>query len=86
MLRADLQRGTDELPAVCLAAGEQLLARLLDSGSTSRETALDLLTVDALVTYAFEVAADEPSLFLERAANAMNRIASIPDTLSHTGG
>ncbi len=66
------------VPDVCLAAGERLLDDLLSSGSTSRGTALDLLTIDSLVTYAFEAAADAPSEFEARAAQAMQRIAALP--------
>lgn len=68
----------DRVPESCLAAGEELLDRLLASGSTSRGSALDLLTVDALVTYAFESAADVPAALEARAARAMARIAAVP--------
>ncbi len=68
-----------QLPESCLQAGEQLLDGLLASGSTSRGTALDLLAVDALVTYAFQVAADEPSRIEARAARAMAGIALLPN-------
>ncbi len=70
-----------EVPEACLEAGERLLDALLASGSTSRATALDLLAVDALVTYAFQAAADDPSRLEERAARAMARIASLPAAL-----
>ncbi len=68
-----------ELPESCLAAGEQLLQGLLISGSTSRATALDLLAVDALITYAFQAAADDPARIESRAARAMGRIAALPN-------
>jgi len=74
-------RPAHEAPEACLEAGEQLLDALLASGSTSRATALDLLAVDALVTYAFQAAADDPSCLEERAARAMARIAAIPATM-----
>jgi hypothetical protein len=60
-----------------LAAGERLLAALLASGSTSRESALDLLTADALVTYAFEAASEAPHDLAGRASDAMARIAAL---------
>jgi hypothetical protein len=60
-----------------LAAGERLAATLLASGSTSRESALDLLTADALVTYAFEAASEAPADLAARASDAMARIASL---------
>ena len=62
----------------CLEAGEQLLDTLLASGSTSRGSALDLLAVDALVTYAFQATADDPRRLESRAARAMARIAALP--------
>jgi hypothetical protein len=67
-----------EVPEACLDAGESMLAQLLATGSTSRASALDLLAVDALITYAFELAADRSSDFLQRASAAMHRISSIP--------
>ncbi len=70
-----------EVPEACLEAGEALLDSLLASGSTSRATALDLLAVDALVTYAFQAAADDPARLEARAAHAMARIASLPAAL-----
>jgi hypothetical protein len=69
---------SERVPEVCLEVGERLLDSLLCSGSTSRGTALDLLAVDALVTYAFEAAADAPELIESRAARAMARIAALP--------
>ena len=69
------ERPVSQVPEACLEAGERLLDALLASGSTSRATALDLLAVDSLVTYAFQAAADEPTRLEERAARAMARIA-----------
>ncbi len=69
------------VPEACLDAGERLLDALLTAGSTSRATALDLLAVDALVTYAFQAAADDPARLEERAARAMARIAALPAAL-----
>lgn len=60
-----------------LRAGETLLGELLRDGCSSRESALDLLTADALVTYAFEVASLEPELLDMRAREAMTRIAAL---------
>ncbi|MES2522242.1 MAG: hypothetical protein V4617_06045 [Gemmatimonadota bacterium] len=72
-------QASERVPEVCLEVGEQLLHELLASGSTSRGTALDLLAVDALVTYAFEAAAQSPTTLEHRAARAMARIAALPD-------
>jgi hypothetical protein len=66
-------------PDVYLAAAEQLLARLLREGCAARDSALDLLAADALVTYAFEAAAEAPGEIPRRAEAAMGRIAGIAD-------
>ena len=71
--------GAAAAPEACLEAAEVLLATLLGAGCTSRETALDLLAADALVTYAFEAAAADPGRLEERAERAMARIAAIAD-------
>ena len=60
-----------------LDAGERLVATLLASGSTSRDSALDLLAADALVTYAFEAASEAPAGLATRASEAMVRIAAL---------
>jgi hypothetical protein len=62
--------------AVCVEAADELLRELLTRPSTGRETALDLLTVDALATYAFEAASDNPESLSERAEVAMARFAA----------
>jgi uncharacterized membrane protein len=66
-----------EAPSRFLAAGERLAATLLASGSTSRDSALDLLAADALVTYAFEAASEAPADLATRASEAMVRIAAL---------
>jgi hypothetical protein len=81
LVAADADRPVADVPEVCLDAGERLLDALLASGSTSRATALDLLAVDALVTYAFQAAADEPARLEARAARAMARIAELPGAM-----
>ena len=65
--------------AALLHAGESLLRTILGSGSTQRDAALDLLTADALVTYAFEAAATHPDTLDEQAAAAMRAIAGVVD-------
>lgn len=77
-LRVHRGRPIAEVPEACLDAGETLLRQLLSTDCTTRSSALDLLAVDALITYAFEVATDHPSELLQRATTAMHRIASIP--------
>ena len=62
-------------------AGEQLLARLLVGGCARRSAAPDLLAADALVTYAFEAAAEDESQGARAigasAEDAMIRIAAL---------
>ena len=60
-----------------LATAEALLAELLALECATREDALDLLAVDALVTYAFEAAAESPDTLSARATSAMASIAMI---------
>jgi hypothetical protein len=62
--------------ATCLDAAESLLQELMARPSAGRESALDLLTVDALVTYAFEAAATAPASLESTAAAAMVRLAA----------
>lgn len=58
-------------------AGERLLRGLLGADHLTRNGAVDLLTADALVTYAFEAAAAEPERLQERARLAMSRLAAL---------
>ncbi|HET9796682.1 MAG TPA: hypothetical protein VFP90_01775 [Gemmatimonadaceae bacterium] len=66
-----------DVPAVCLAAGERLVREIIRENATSRASALDLLAADALVTYAFEAASEDPAELERRAADAMARISAI---------
>ena len=59
---------------------ERLVGGLLAGDCTSRDCALDLLTADALVTYAFEAAEQSPGDLVPRAAAAMRRIAALGAT------
>ena len=65
--------GASEL---CIAAADELLRELLARPSAGRESALDLLTVDALVTYAFEAASEDIDSLAARAGAAMTRLAA----------
>lgn len=60
-----------------LDAAELLLRDLLARESEGRGVALDLLTVDALVTFAFESAADDPTSLRDRANAAALRFAGM---------
>ena len=63
-------------------SSEAAMERLLVDGCLTRESALGLLAVDALVTYAFEAAADEPPSIEERAKQALARIAALAEPYS----
>jgi hypothetical protein len=67
----------DVLPERAIETAERMLRQLLSTGDTGRTTALDLLVVDALVTYAFEAAADQPDTLGPRAQTAMHRLAAL---------
>jgi hypothetical protein len=67
---------SDDCSAACASAGESLLKDLLARAETGRESALDLLTVDALLTYAFEACAESPEQIEARALDAMRRLAA----------
>ena len=77
MLGARVSRPLPEAPELCLDAAVDLLRELL-ARPTGRESALDLLTVDALVTYSFEASALEPAKLHARAISAMSRLSLVP--------
>lgn len=60
-----------------LSTAERLLSELLALDCAMRDRALDLLAVDALVTYAFEAAAEDPDSLAQRATTAMASIAAL---------
>ena len=64
------------VPVAALDAALVLLDSLLRGADPSRAGALGLLTVDALMTYAFEAAADDPDRLEALGAEAMRRIAA----------
>ncbi|MGZ3374923.1 MAG: hypothetical protein ACXU9Z_16650, partial [Gemmatimonadaceae bacterium] len=59
-----------------LDGAERMLDSVLRTDCEARSSALDLLTVDALMTRALEIAARNPSLLEEFPEQAMRRIAS----------
>ena len=69
-------------PDTLLAAAERIFRDALKAGCTSRSSAVALLVVDALVTYAFERASDDPTRIEERAAQAMASLAALTDLAS----
>ena len=78
-LGADLHAEITDAAETLLTAGERLVRSLLVEDATSRESAIDLLAADALVTYAFEAASEQPANLSRRAATAMARIAALAD-------
>jgi hypothetical protein len=70
-------RPAAEAAELCLDAAVELLGDV-HCRHGGRESALDLLTVDALVTYAFEASASEPSKLQALAVNAMSRLSLVP--------
>jgi hypothetical protein len=78
-LGADLQRPASDAGAACLDAAERLLARVLDAGRGDRDTAYDLLCVDALVTYAYESSSDAPASLEIDVTQGMRRLGALAD-------
>jgi hypothetical protein len=70
------ERSVAETSSQLVDSGEAMLRELLQRDSAGRDSALDLLTVDALVTYAFEAASADPTTIIERAEDAMRRFAA----------
>jgi len=68
-----------EAAAVLLATAEQLLRRLVASGETGREIAGDLLTIDALTTYALESATETLQTLPAFSDDAMARFAKLAE-------
>lgn len=59
-----------------LEAAEHLLDKVLRTDCETRASALDLLTVDALMTHALRFANDDPKVLEDFPERAMRRIAS----------
>jgi uncharacterized membrane protein len=78
-----LQSDANDAAAACLRAGEELARELLQENATSRESALDLLAADALVTYAFEAASERPGELVAQSRAAMVRIAALAGGSPH---
>jgi hypothetical protein len=72
-LQADAERATAEF----LSAAERMLRALVASGETGRPAAADLLTIDALTTYAVEAASETLGNLPDFASDAMARFANI---------
>lgn len=76
-LGAALSRDSADATDLFLAAAETVVRGLLRGDARSRESALDLLAADALVTYAFEAAAESPEHLVADASRAMTRLAAL---------
>ena len=61
-----------DLAGTLVDAAETALGRLFRGGAGDRASALDLLAVDALVTYAFEAATGAPDRIPALSARAMS--------------
>jgi hypothetical protein len=72
-----LQESSERATAEFLAAAERLLRELVASGETGRPIAADLLTVDALTTYAVEAATETLDDLPSFAEDAIGRFANI---------
>ena len=59
-----------------LAAAEHLLDKVLRTDCETRASALDLLTVDALMTYALQIAAKDANAPDDFAEQAIRRVTS----------
>lgn len=68
MIGQGARRPADETMSVCLDAASRELRALLAAHRFEREAALDLLTIDALVTLAFEHAAEHADANVRREA------------------
>lgn len=67
-------------------AAEAALAALARRRTADRAAALDLLAVDALVTYAFESAARAPHEIPGRSSDAMQRLSRAAGSGAGVGG
>jgi hypothetical protein len=65
----------DPSPTELLEAAQALLEKVLKDECAQRESALDLLTADALVTYALEIATEKAASLRDFPEYAMDRLA-----------
>jgi hypothetical protein len=71
---------TEGAPAdALLDIAVSVMPELLRDGCLTRQSALDLLAVDALVTYAFEAASEDPATLDDRSTTALARIAALAE-------
>ena len=75
-MRSALNDNSSPSATEVLDAAERLLDSVLRTDCETRVSALDLLTVDALMTRALEIACRDPKLLEEFPEQAMQRIAN----------
>lgn len=75
-MRGALGDKSSGTPTELLDAAERLLDQVLRTECENRSSALDLLTVDALMTHALEIAARDPESLAAFATQAMQRVAT----------
>ena len=75
-MRSALNDNQSPTPTEVLDAAERMLDSVLRTDCETRASALDLLTVDALMTRALEIAVRDPKLLEEFPEQAIQRIAS----------
>lgn len=76
---ADASEPEDRTAELCIAAAARMLKELVDERRYARDGAMDLLTADALMTYAFEHASRTASVdrLAELARHAESHIGQI---------
>ncbi|HEV8214612.1 MAG TPA: hypothetical protein VGP95_02225 [Gemmatimonadaceae bacterium] len=62
---------------VLVGAAARLLRELTARPTLARDSALDLLTVDALVTYSLECAAASPETLVDATTSAIGRLGAL---------
>ena len=75
-MRNALENNPNPTASEVLEAAERMLDRVLRTDCETRESALELLTVDALMTRALEIAAKDPKAMEDFPELAMQRVAS----------
>lgn len=76
-LGTELEKDAAESASVFLVAAERMLRGLVTSGETGRPVAADLLTIDALTTYAVESAAETLKSMPDFTDDAIARFANL---------
>ena len=66
-----------EAPRVFVDSALAVVEELARRGCADRDDAIDLLAADALMTYAFEAAADTPDSIATLAEEAIGRLAQV---------